>query len=322
VVLRTAFGGCLLFLIVVTLRVFERQESHNAASDRQEGVSEPTRPEPLEHDDAASGRPSKARTNTVSASDAPLLMRSQEPQSLNVAQDEIGLAIDPGGIQVCSSDEDCVGGLCLYERERSRFRCKKSDCTSLEDCPSGMRCVLAESQTGSSRRIGVCLQIAQVRLGGSCKELSSLASLRCAEGVCYGGVCTSECTQASDCKEGQKCFRRASASIGLCVKDCTPGECAQDEECADIGGWTRCLKTSGTNCFLHPCDAGFSCENSGKPGEAVFYCAKLCSPISGGCAEGEFCGAGNELGRSVCYKQRCTNLIKCPQGMTCVNAKH
>jgi V8-like Glu-specific endopeptidase len=105
----------------------------------------------------------------------------------------------PGG--VCHDMGDCLDGICVSSGARSW--CTPSDCT-MAMCGAGFTC----SAVGSDH---VCTPTLALE-GEGCS-----ADAGCVTGLCYMGVCSTTCSQASNCAAGQRCVRDTMGTAAHCV---------------------------------------------------------------------------------------------------------
>jgi V8-like Glu-specific endopeptidase len=110
----------------------------------------------------------------------------------------------PGG--VCHDTSDCLNGICVSVGTRGW--CTQPDCT-MSMCGAGFTC----SAVGTDH---VCTPTLALP-GEACTSDAG-----CTSGLCYMGVCSATCAQASNCPAGLRCVRDTSAAGAHCVLPTPP----------------------------------------------------------------------------------------------------
>ncbi|MBM4397025.1 MAG: hypothetical protein FJ087_15220 [Deltaproteobacteria bacterium] len=136
------------------------------------------------------------------------------------------------------------------------------------------------------------------------------------------GGCKNECEQCTydfQCATGMRCFKKQSAQIGVCVKECANGPCASGYQCADNADKIKVCQPDENTCKLCPdpnkpyqTSAGVcvECLNSvhcaNKPN------AKFCSDNK---CQGQVCGGGQKsCSDNKCHQ--CCEDADCPKDAT------
>ncbi len=152
------------------------------------------------------------------------------------------------------------------------------NCTQSSQCRDGYECV-----------IGVCRP--PVAAGEDCEEDED-----CESQLCEGGVCSTTCTEQTDCPETLYCDETAGvcvlddcdATTGLCQRPCEDQtDCAEGTYCTTTATGDRVCKvipdapaagTTGYPCALNDCASGYTCIGLGENiGDPDAYCSETCT---------------------------------------------
>lgn len=119
-----------------------------------------------------------------------------------------GVAEGVGG--GCLENEDCAGGFCATQGERSWCT---TFCTGIEDCPLGFSCTEAGDQNICTPANGL--------VGDSCEVNEGCISGLCVNNTDRGSVCSRFCDAEIACSAGFECQRVSNAAV--CLRPGTSG---------------------------------------------------------------------------------------------------